>query len=119
MLGAVRSITVVNSYYDGSVDKDVEVSTALSDVSVYFDRAGTNSDSGVAASDLVKIRIPYRDDYFSEDQWLSRRKQNKSSLDWTLRIGDTIIVDGKKKTILRFRDNTGRSFSPHWYVEAR
>ena len=37
----------------------------------------------------------------------------------TLRLGDTVIVDGVEKTILRCRDNTGQKLHPHWYVEAR
>lgn len=38
---------------------------------------------------------------------------------WTLRVGDAVIIDGERKTILRWRDNTCRRFEPHWYVEAQ
>ena len=38
---------------------------------------------------------------------------------WTLRVGDTVMIDGKRKTLMCWRDNTNRRFEPHWYVEAR
>jgi len=31
----------------------------------------------------------------------------------------TRIFSGKKKTIMRWHDNTNRRFEPHWYLEAR
>ena len=119
MLCANRSITIINRYYDGTADEDIDVSTKLSDVSVYFDRAGTASSNGVTSTDMVKIRIPYRKGYLPEDQWLDRRKNSQYCTAWTLRLGDTVIVDGVEKTILRCRDNTGQKLHPHWYVEAR
>lgn len=119
MLCVDRSITIINKYYDGIADEDKDVSTNLSNVSVYFDRAGTASSSGVTSTDLVKIRIPYRKGYLPENQWLSRRKDNQYCPYWTLRLGDTVVVNGVEKTILRCRDNTGPKLHPHWYVEAR
>ena len=120
MLGANRSVTIVNFWYDGDADADREVSTVLDGVSVHFVHSASASANGVAAADLVKVRIPLREDYLPEDQWLDRQKSNsKDKSVWTLRVSDTLIVNGEKKTVLCWRDNTDRSFEPHWYVEAQ
>lgn len=120
MLGANRSVTIVNFWYDGDADADRKVSTVLDGVSTHFVHSASASGSGVTASDLAKIRIPYRKGYLSEDQWIERQKSDHADKNvWTLRIGDTVLVDGQRKTILCWRDNTGRRFEPHWYLEAQ
>lgn len=120
MLDANRSVTVVNSWYDGAADTDREVSTVLDGVSTHFVHSASASSGGVIASDLAKIRIPFREGYLPEDQWLAQQKSDALEKSvWTLRVGDTVIVDGKRKTILCWHDNTGRRFNPHWYVEAQ
>ena len=120
MLDANKSVTVTCSWYDGTADADQEASFTLDGVSVHIDHSASPSTGGVTASNLARIRIPYRDGYLPEDQWIERQKSthwNKKV--WTLRIGDTIFVNGEKKTIMRWHDNTNRRFEPHWYVEAR
>lgn len=115
MLSAEKNVTIVNSYYDGDLDKDVEVRTVLKGVSVFFDHSAGALSTGIHSSDTVKIRIPFRDFYLRSDLW----QEKKNSRRWTLRVGDKIIVDGESKTILRFRDNTDRRFARHWFVEAQ
>lgn len=120
MLGANRSVTIVNSWYDGASDTDREVSTVLDEVSEHSVHSAAPAVGGVTASDLSKIRIPFREGYLPEDQWIARQnsdRQDKAA--WTLRIGDAVLVGDQRKTILRWTDNTGRPFSPHWYVEAQ
>lgn len=120
MLDANKSVTIVCSWYDGTADADKEETFVLDGVSVHIDTSVATSTGGAAAADLAKIRIPFRDRYISEDQWLQRRKDGHwDTKSWTLRLGDTIIVNGKQKTITRVRDNTCRRFEPHWYVEAQ
>ena len=120
MLVANRSITITCGWYDGSADTDREASFTLDGVSVHIDHSASQSSGGVTASNLARIRIPFRDGYLPEDQWIKRQKSthwNKKV--WTLRIGDTILVEGEQKTIMCWRDNTKRRVEPHWYVEAR
>lgn len=120
MLDANKSVTITCSWYDGTADADKEETFALDGVSVHVDTSATTSTGGIAAADLAKIRIPFREGYIPAEQWIQRRKDNhwdKNS--WTLRIGDKITVDGMQKTITRVRDNTCRRFEPHWYVEAQ
>ncbi len=120
MLDANKSVTITCSWYDGTADADQEVSFTLDGVSVHIDHSASLSTGGVATSDLARIRIPFRDGYLPPDLWIERQKSeplNKKV--WTLRIGDTILVNGEQKTILCWRDNTKRMFEPHWYVEAR
>lgn len=120
MLGANRSVTIVNSWYDGASDTDREVSTTLDGVSTHFVHSASTSSSGVTASDLAKVRIPFREGYLPEDQWIARQKSDRQDKAvWTLRVGDAVLVGGQRKTILRWTDNTDRPFSPHWYVEAQ
>lgn len=120
MLGANRSVTIVNFWYDGAADADREVSTTLDGVSIYVEAAASLASDRPEEADLAKIRIPYRLGYLSQEQWLDQQKSDSPEKDvWTLRVGDTVVIDGQRKTILRFRDNTARPFSPHWYVEAR
>lgn len=120
MLNANKSVTITCSWYDGTADVDQEVSFTLDGVSVHIDHSGSPSAGGVTASDLAKIRIPYCDGYIPEKQWIEhQRSAHRNEKAWTLRIGDTMLVDGEKKTIMRWHDNTSRRFEPHWYVEAR
>lgn len=120
MLDANRSITITCGWYDGAADADREVSLTIDGVSVHIEHSASQSSGGVTASDLARIRIPYRKGYLPEDLWIERQKSNHWDKDvWTLRIGDTILVDGEKKTVMCWRDNTKRRFEPHWYVEAR
>lgn len=120
MLDAVKSVTITCSWYDGTADTDREVSFTLDGVSVHIEHSAAQSTSGVTASNLARIRIPYRPGYLPSDLWIERQKSNHwNKKVWTLRIGDTILVDGEQKTILCWHDNTARRFEPHWYVEAR
>lgn len=120
MLDANKSVTITCSWYDGTADADKEETFALDGVSVHVDTSAATSTGGIAAADLAKIRIPFREGYVPADQWIQRRKDNHwDKKSWTLRIGDKITVDGSPKTITRVRDNTSRRFEPHWYVEAR
>lgn len=120
MLDANKSVTIICSWYDSTADADHEVSFALDGVSVHINHSASPSTGGVAASELAKIRIPYRDGYLPEDQWIKQQKsEHWNKKVWTLRIGDAIFADGEKKTIMCWRDNTNRRFQPHWYVEAR
>lgn len=120
MLDAVKSVTITCSWYDGTADADREVSFTLDGVSVHFDHSAAQSTGGVTASSLARIRIPYREGYLPSDQWMEKQKsKNGDENIWTLQIGDTIFVDGEKKAIMCWRDNTTRRFEPHWYVEAR
>lgn len=115
MLCADRTVAVVNGWYDSVADADKESVFTLDGVSVYFDRAANTTGGGVTASNLIKIRIPFREDYLPEDQW----KQDHPADKWTLRLEGKVIVDGESRTILRIHDNTTRRFCPHWYVEVR
>lgn len=120
MLGADRSITVLCSRYDGAIGTDQEISFVLDHVSVHYAYAASPSTGGVTAADIVKIRIPYRLGYLPEDRWTEHQKAAPGDPSfWTLRLGDKIFVDGQSKTIMRFHDNTGRRFQPHWYVEVQ
>ena len=53
------------------------------------------------------------------DAYKTAHLRVSTNTQWTLRVGDTVMIDGKRKTILRWRDNTNRRFEPHWYVEAQ
>lgn len=120
MLDADRSVTIICSWYDGTIDADRDETFTLSGVSVHFSHSASPSNGGTTSSDLAKIRIPYRTDYLPEDQWLAKQKSETAAKNvWTLRVGDTVLVDGQRMTILRWHDNTDRRFTPHWYVEAR
>jgi len=120
MLDAVKSVTITCRWYDGTADTDQEISFALDGVSVHIDHSASPSTGGVTASSLAKVRIPYRDGYLPEDQWIERQtSEHGDKKIWTLRIGDTVLVDGEQKTIMCWRDNTNRRFEPHWYLEAR
>jgi hypothetical protein len=120
MLDANRTITITCTRYDGEMDIERDVSFTLDGVSIHTVHSGSASSGGVTASDLVKIRIPYRPGYLPEDQWEKWQKINPGNRSaWTLRVGDSVMVDGEKKTILSWHDNTRRRFEPHWYVEAR
>lgn len=113
MLLTDSTVTLICSYYDSGADVDKSSSYVLDGVSVYLDNAAATSAEGAAASNLAKIRIPYRKGYLPEDAW---KGQSDS---WTLRTGDRIVVNGKTMTIQRWRDNTLGRLSPHWYVEAK
>lgn len=113
MLLTDSTITLICSWYDSGADVDKSSSYVLDGVSVYLDNAVTTSSGGATASNLTKIRIPYREGYLPEDAW---KGQSDS---WTLRTGDRIVVNGKTMTIQRWRDNTLGRLSPHWYVEAK
>ena len=115
MLSAENTITIINSYYDGEKDKDVELATVLKGVSVFFEHSAGALTTGIHSNNKVKIRIPFRDNYRRSDLW----KEKPTSARWTLQVGDKIIVDGESKTILHFKDNTGRRFARHWFVEAQ
>ena len=120
MLDASKSITITCSWYDGNADVDRETSFTLDGVSVHFERAASASGSGITASYLAKIRIPFRSGYLPWEKWMEQQKAKPgNNAFWTLCIGATVLVDGESKTILRCHDNTGRRFCPHWYVEAR
>ncbi len=120
MLDANKSITVFCSWYDSTADADREVLFTLDGVSVHIDYSVSLSTGGITASDLAKIRIPFRDGYLPADLWIEQQKSEHPNKNiWTLRNGDTILVDGEQKTIMCWRDNTKRRFKPHWYVEAQ
>lgn len=115
MLGADQTVTIVNRWYDGTNDADREQEFRLDGVSVFYDCSAGTSNGGTSATDLVRIRIPFRKDYLPEDQW----KQDHPADKWTLRLEDKVIVGGQSRTVLRIHDNTIRRFQPHWYVEVR
>ena len=110
MLLTDSTITLICSWYDSGADVDRTSSYALGGVSVYLDNAVTTSSGGATASNLAKIRIPYRAGYLPEDAWKGQPDS------WTLRMGDRFVVNGMTMTIQRWRDNTVGLLSPLWFV---
>ena len=90
MLGANRSIVVINSYYDPNTDTDTEVRTLLSGVSVHFENGAAPSNSGISATDLAKIRIPLHPNYLRADLWEEAQKATIVANDGNVSIDGNI-----------------------------
>lgn len=135
MLGADKTVTIINHYFDKGTDADVYICHALNGCSWYAQLMNRSETNGLVHAQLYKVRIPADAanlaGFCQPDDWAALPGAKKAQY-WTLTPGSRMVLGvmtdvdatayaalGKRTgacTVLGWHDNTGREMA-HWYVE--
>lgn len=119
-LVADQTATLRAIRYDGNSDSDAEITTSLSNVSWYEAVQVSPSSSGLAASNVYKIRV-FEDqltDYLPLEDWRAVSATDKAIF-WSVAPGDKITHGSTTATVVAIHDNRGSRRNAHLYLEAR
>ncbi len=137
MLGADKTITIINHWYDRATDADLYACHVFEGCSWYGQFIHTTDTGGLHRACVHKIRIPVTESraaaYLEPQRWLALSAADKARF-WTLGCESKIVMGAVKNitaeeygalirkstvaTDLTWHDSRG-GIQPHWYVEGR